>query len=160
MADLSQLELILQYTFQHRELLVLALTHRSSQVRPGQAHNEKLEFLGDAVLGLAMSDLLMARFLEASEGDLSKMRASLPRNPSQYHSGNGCASVAAKNAAADAKSLLFWRQPMRPCWALFISMGGSLPRTHSWRGISRRTWKRNHASVRLIVRHACKKLRK
>jgi ribonuclease-3 len=77
MSDLSQLEGILQYTFQRRELLVLALTHRSSQSRPGQAHNEKLEFLGDAVLGLAMSDLLMTRFAEASEGDLSKMRASL-----------------------------------------------------------------------------------
>lgn len=77
MFDLSPLELTLQYTFQRRELLILALTHRSAHARPGQPHNEKLEFLGDAVLGLAMSDLLMTRFLEASEGDLSKMRASL-----------------------------------------------------------------------------------
>ncbi len=77
MSEISQLEEILQYTFLRRDLLILALTHRSSQSRPGQAHNEKLEFLGDAVLGLAMSDLLMARFPNASEGDLSKMRASL-----------------------------------------------------------------------------------
>lgn len=77
MADLSELESILEYAFQRRELLHLALTHRSSQLRPGAAHNEKLEFLGDAVLGLAMSDLLMQHFPDASEGDLSKMRASL-----------------------------------------------------------------------------------
>jgi ribonuclease-3 len=77
MPDLHEFEAILQYTFQRRELLQLALTHRSSQLRPGEAHNEKLEFLGDAVLGLAMSDLLMQHFPEASEGDLSKMRASL-----------------------------------------------------------------------------------
>lgn len=77
MADLSEFEVILQYTFQRQDLLRLALTHRSSQLRSGEAHNEKLEFLGDAVLGLAMSDLLMKRFPDASEGDLSKMRASL-----------------------------------------------------------------------------------
>lgn len=77
MIELSEFEYILQYSFQRRELLDLALTHRSSQLRPGQGHNEKLEFLGDAVLGLAMSDLLMRHFPEASEGDLSKMRASL-----------------------------------------------------------------------------------
>jgi len=75
--DLAQIESILQYRFQNQELLNLALTHRSSQSRPGGAHNEKLEFNGDAVLGLAMSDLLMQQFPEASEGDLSKMRASL-----------------------------------------------------------------------------------
>jgi ribonuclease-3 len=58
-------------------LLVLALTHRSLPLRPGEEHNEKIEFLGDSVLGLAMSDLLMQRFPEANEGDLSKMRAAL-----------------------------------------------------------------------------------
>lgn len=77
MPELSELETILQHTFRRRELLTLALTHRSSQLRQGEDHNEKLEFLGDAVLGLAMSDLLMLRFPEASEGDLSKLRASL-----------------------------------------------------------------------------------
>ena len=77
MSELSELEAILHHTFRRKELLTLALTHRSSQLRPGEEHNEKLEFLGDAVLGLAMSDLLMQRFPEASEGDLSKLRASL-----------------------------------------------------------------------------------
>ena len=71
------LEATLRYSFHQKELLKLALTHRSSHLRPGEEHNEKLEFLGDSVLGLAMSDLLMRRFPQASEGDLSKMRASL-----------------------------------------------------------------------------------
>lgn len=77
MPDFTPLEAVLQYTFRRTDLLLLALTHRSCQLLPGEGHNEKLEFLGDAVLGLAMSDLLMQRFPEASEGDLSKLRASL-----------------------------------------------------------------------------------
>jgi ribonuclease-3 len=77
MFDLTPLEAILQYSFQRQELLHLALTHRSAPLQPGEAHNERLEFLGDAVLDLAISDLLMRRFPESNEGDLSKMRASL-----------------------------------------------------------------------------------
>src|SRR5262245_66668984 len=77
MADLASLESILSYSFQRKELLSLALTHRSFHFRAGEEQNEKLEFLGDSVLGLAISDLLMRRFPEASEGDLSKMRAAL-----------------------------------------------------------------------------------
>jgi ribonuclease III len=77
MSELAVLEATLRYSFHQKELLKLALTHRSSHLRPGEEHNEKLEFLGDSVLGLAMSDLLMRRFPQASEGDLSKMRASL-----------------------------------------------------------------------------------
>lgn len=53
------------------------LTHVSYGRGKGSGHNETLEFLGDAVLDLAVSDLLMRRFPEKSEGDLSKMRASL-----------------------------------------------------------------------------------
>jgi len=77
MSDLALLEATLPYEFHRKELLRLALTHRSAPLRAGESHNERLEFLGDAVLGLAMSDLLMHRFPEASEGDLSKIRASL-----------------------------------------------------------------------------------
>src|SRR3982751_58694 len=77
MVDFSELEATLAYGFHNKELLSLALTHRSAPLRPGESHNERLEFLGDSVLSLAMSDLLMRRFPEASEGDLSKTRASL-----------------------------------------------------------------------------------
>jgi ribonuclease III len=77
MSELAALEAVLRYSFRQKELLNLALTHCSSPLRPGEEHNEKLEFLGDSVLGLAMSDLLMRRFPQSSEGDLSKLRASL-----------------------------------------------------------------------------------
>lgn len=76
-ADLEPLERLLSYAFQNKPLLRLALTHRSAPLRPGEEHNERLEFLGDAVLSLAISDFLMRRFPEAREGELSKMRASL-----------------------------------------------------------------------------------
>ncbi len=76
-ADLEPLERLLSYTFQNKALLRLALTHRSAPLRSGEEHNERLEFLGDAVLNLAISDFLMRRFPDAREGDLSKMRASL-----------------------------------------------------------------------------------
>lgn len=73
--DRSVLETALGYRFQRPAYLETALTHRS--IATDAENNEKLEFLGDAVLSLAMSDLLMERFPEAREGDLSKMRAGL-----------------------------------------------------------------------------------
>lgn len=67
----------LGYGFKEPELLVRALTHVSYERRKSAGHNEVLEFLGDAVLGLAVSDLLMRHNPEKSEGDLSRMRAGL-----------------------------------------------------------------------------------
>jgi ribonuclease-3 len=64
------------HSFGRPELLALAVVHRSAAARAGQ-NNEKLEFLGDAVLDLAISDLLMRRFPTADEGELSKRRAAL-----------------------------------------------------------------------------------
>lgn len=69
------LESRLGHRFERPEHLTTALTHRS--FAPDVPNNETLEFLGDAVLGLAVSDLLMQRFPEAREGELSKMRAAL-----------------------------------------------------------------------------------
>ena len=74
MSAREALEAAVGHRFERPEQLAVALTHRS--FGEGE-NNEKLEFLGDAVLALAMADLLMARFPEAREGDLSKMRASL-----------------------------------------------------------------------------------
>ena len=70
----AALEAGLGHRFVRAEHLAVAITHRSVG---DDAHNETLEFLGDAVLSLAVSDLLMREFPEAREGDLSKMRASL-----------------------------------------------------------------------------------
>jgi len=69
------LEERLGHPFTRRDLLELALVHRSSAA--AGHNNEKLEFLGDAVLDLAVSDLLMERYAGANEGDLSKQRAAL-----------------------------------------------------------------------------------
>ena len=70
----AALESGLGHHFVRPDHLEIALTHRS--VGDG-AHNETLEFLGDAVLSLAISDLLMRAYPQANEGALSKMRASL-----------------------------------------------------------------------------------
>jgi len=77
---LNPLQAQLQYVFQDRELLIQALTHRSyahEHGDPGTAHNERLEFLGDTVLGVVLSHLLYQRFPDLSEGELSKLRAGL-----------------------------------------------------------------------------------
>ena len=62
------MEAALRHRFQRPEYLHVAVTHRSFS--PDVANNETLEFLGDAVLALAMADLLMRRFPSAREGDL------------------------------------------------------------------------------------------
>ena len=60
------------------EMLTLALTHRSyAYEHGGLPTNERLEFLGDAVLGLTVTDELFHRHVDSSEGDLAKMRASV-----------------------------------------------------------------------------------
>ena len=74
---LTLLQKELGYTFSDLSLLVRCLTHVSYDRGKIEGHNEVLEFLGDAVLDLAVSDLLMRRFPEKSEGDLSRMRAAL-----------------------------------------------------------------------------------
>src|SRR5690554_101943 len=58
-------------------LLKQALTHSSYSYLTGESSNERLEFLGDSVLSLVISDYLFHEFAQKSEGDLSKIRASL-----------------------------------------------------------------------------------
>lgn len=70
----------LGHRFQRPELLQRALTHRSY----GAEHNERLEFLGDAVLSLAVSRLLFDRFGDSDEGDLTRVRAHLVREDSLH----------------------------------------------------------------------------
>ena len=75
--DLAEVEKRLAYRFHDPSLLRRGLTHRSFAGGDPASNNEQLEFLGDAVLSLAMGDLLMQRFPDRPEGDLSKVRASL-----------------------------------------------------------------------------------
>jgi ribonuclease-3 len=91
-ADLAELEAALGHSFAHAELLVRALTHRSlaneqaahEPVREsgrtageGTGDNERLEFLGDAVLGLAVGEALFLLHPEWQEGELTRVRAQL-----------------------------------------------------------------------------------
>ena len=75
--QLEQLQKSLGYRFKDRPLLLRCLTHVSFERKKTDGHNEVLEFLGDAVLDLAVSDLLMRENPDKSEGDLSRMRAAL-----------------------------------------------------------------------------------
>ncbi len=84
---LQKLEAQLFHTFKDKQLLKQALSHKShanegrkrgtSPEAFVQLHNERLEFLGDSVLGLVITDLLTEKFSDSDEGKLSKMRSSL-----------------------------------------------------------------------------------
>jgi ribonuclease-3 len=74
MDQTAKLEATLQYRFSSKELLIEALTHKSYK-QP--YNNERLEFLGDAVLDLIIGEYLFQKFPKFDEGKLSKMRASL-----------------------------------------------------------------------------------
>jgi ribonuclease-3 len=77
-ANQDDLQKAIAYNFTNADLLTAALTHRSV----GRGNNERLEFLGDAILGMVIADSLYKQFPEASEGDLSRMRARLVRGES------------------------------------------------------------------------------
>ena len=73
MNKLKQLSKKLGYAFQNEQLFEQALTHRSVKAQ----HNERLEFLGDSVLSIVISQALYEQFSDASEGELSRMRSLL-----------------------------------------------------------------------------------
>ena len=80
---MNTLEEKLGYTFQDPSLLENALTHssRANESRGRLLSNERLEFLGDAVLEVVTSEFLFLHYPELSEGDLTKFRASLVCEP-------------------------------------------------------------------------------
>jgi len=71
---LQQLQSVIHYQFKDDQLLKTALTHRSFSKNN---NNERLEFLGDSVLGLVISEHIFIRQQQAPEGELSRLRASL-----------------------------------------------------------------------------------
>jgi ribonuclease-3 len=77
-SNIRQLQKRLNYTFNDEELLRLALSHRSC----GSSNNERLEFLGDSILGLTVTDILYRDFPQAREGELSRMRSHIVRGDS------------------------------------------------------------------------------
>lgn len=78
--DFSKFEERLGFTFNNQELLKMAFTHRSwvnENRREGREHNERLEFLGDAVLELAITRFLYDKYPDKPEGELTAYRAAL-----------------------------------------------------------------------------------
>lgn len=76
---MKEFEKKLGYTFKNPNLLLNALTHSSyaNETRNGTTSNERLEFLGDSVLSVIVSDYLFKEFSKIPEGELTKLRASL-----------------------------------------------------------------------------------
>ena len=80
----TPLETTLSYQFQNSSLLKEAFSHPSlsSEIRPAPPDNQRLEYLGDAVLELITTDYLFKRFSDLPEGPLTKLRASIVSKPS------------------------------------------------------------------------------
>lgn len=77
--DLEQFETRINYVFKNKALLKQAFTHRSylNEHKGAGEHNERLEFLGDAVLELVVSEFLYAKYPDKPEGELTAFRAAL-----------------------------------------------------------------------------------
>jgi ribonuclease-3 len=73
------------YTFNNIDLLLQALTHRSAK----GVHNERLEFLGDSILGYVIAEVLFQKFPTHDEGDLTRMRSTLVRGVTLAEIGRG-----------------------------------------------------------------------
>jgi ribonuclease-3 len=97
MDEYERVEQILGYQFKNRQILHTALTHSSFSHEAKHtflAHNERLEFLGDQVFGILVSDYLYRHYPESEEGHLSHLRAHLVEAPA-------CASYAQSLALAE-----------------------------------------------------------
>jgi ribonuclease III len=118
LSGIEGLEARLGHRFNRAELLRQALTHRSF----GTPNNERLEFLGDSVLGCVMAEVLLERFPALSEGALSQLRASLVRKEALARAGEalglaehlrlgqgegGAGRAAAPSILADALEALY-----------------------------------------------------
>lgn len=77
--SIPEIESKIGYTFRNRELIALAFIHRSyiNENRAITAHNERLEFLGDSILGLLIADFLYKNLPDIPEGELSHLRSRL-----------------------------------------------------------------------------------
>ena len=82
----EELQEVLHYTFKNPALLRIALTHTSyaNESKVATTHNERLEFLGDSVLGFVTADYLFALHQDLPEGDLTRQRAALVCEQSLY----------------------------------------------------------------------------
>ena len=106
--DLNELERRCGYTFRDKNLFHRAMTHSSYANEHQQDKavcNERLEFLGDAVLEVVSSDFLYHKYPEKPEGELTKIRASMVCEPT-------LAYCAARSRAG--RAICFWERARRP----------------------------------------------
>ena len=84
--NLEEFQVKIRYYFNDKELLIEALSHSSyaNEKRKGRNSNERLEFLGDSVLSIVVSQYLFEHFTHLPEGELTKIRASLVCEKSLY----------------------------------------------------------------------------
>ncbi len=80
----QEIEKVLNYTFKNKDILREALTHRSYNPHPHGVNNERLEFLGDSVLGLIVAGQLYSLLTTKEEGVLSKIKANLVSRKNLY----------------------------------------------------------------------------
>ena len=80
----QELEKVLNYTFKNKDILKEALTHKSYNPHPHGLNNERLEFLGDSVLGLVVAGQLYKLLSTKEEGVLSKIKANLVSRKNLY----------------------------------------------------------------------------
>ncbi len=86
MEDIEKFEEILNYKFKDKSLLIQALSHSSyaNEKKKSRVSNERLEFLGDSVLSIVVSQYLFEHLTHIAEGELTKLRASLVCEKSLY----------------------------------------------------------------------------
>ena len=91
----------INYSFKNEDILDLVFTHKSS----GENNNERLEFLGDAILGAVISEELYNRFTNISEGELTRIRASLVRGTTLMKKGKELELLSLAKLSKAAKNL-------------------------------------------------------
>ena len=118
--NLEEFERKIAYTFSDKNLLILALTHSSyaNETKKGShENNERLEFLGDAVLDMVVSEYMYRHFPKMPEGELTKLRAAVVCEGSlaelSRKLGVGRCLARGKKAPAAEAEIPFWRMPLR-----------------------------------------------
>ena len=91
----------INYSFKNEDILDLVFAHKSS----GEKNNERLEFLGDAILGAVISEELYNRFSNINEGDLTRIRAALVKGSTLIKKGKELDLLALAKLSKAAKNL-------------------------------------------------------
>ena len=122
MSDYSKLEKCLGYQFIKKDLIIEALTHKSFK-KP--YNNERLEFLGDAVLNLIVGEFLFLKFPSSNEGELSKIRASLVNETGFTRLANDIKLgeyifISSKKEIRDDQRLLYYLMRLKLSWVQYI----------------------------------------